>query len=82
MFTDLTKIGPKSLVKGAKYKLKKSYTNNSKTFRFDPPHEFKYLGRDGMGNYQDEERFIDDNGHKLNFCVSLDTWSDYLERIE
>jgi len=82
MYIDLTKIGPHSLEKGAKYKLLKTHTDSMKLNRFEPPHEFTYVGRDGIGNYQDEERFVDADGHNLNFCVTLEDWKEFLERIE
>ncbi len=72
---------PPELKKGKIYRLKKDYKTDLGTFK--PPHNFIYMGISGIGNYQDQHDFIDNDDKKISFCPALkDDWSEYLEITE
>ena len=39
--------------------------------KFLVPHFFTYIGRDGIGNYQDQEEFKDEAGQNRFWSVAL-----------
>ncbi len=68
------------LEKGKIYELKREFKNEIGVYR--PPHNFIYMGVNGIGNYQDQYEFVDKDDRKIVFCPSIgQDWREYLRKL-